>query len=196
MQGRRDVPLSASGRAELARWRPPEEAVEAAEWISSPLARAVETARHLAGVAPRVEPALVEMDWGAWEGYRLAELRARFASEFAQNEQRGLDFRPPGGESPRDVTRRVTHWLEAAWQRGRPAVVVTHNGVLRALLALATGWDMTGKAPAKLRPAMLHRFVLTRGPTLAIHECNVPLVSAFTARRPVRLPPAPSATLP
>jgi 2,3-bisphosphoglycerate-dependent phosphoglycerate mutase len=196
MQGRRDIPLCASGRDDLARWRLPEAFGEPAEWVSSPLCRAVETAKRLGAVAPRIEPALTEMDWGAWEGYRLTELRERFGSAFTQNEQRGLDFRPPGGESPRDVVRRVTHWLEAATQRGRPAVVVTHNGVLRALLAAATGWDMTDKPPVKLRPATLHRFALTRGATLALVECNVPLVAAVSVNRRVQPPPAPSAALP
>ena len=196
MQGRRDIPLSAAGRAEIRRWKLPESIAVPAEWMSSPLSRAVETATHLAGRAPLIEPALAEMDWGAWEGYRLAELRARFGSEFVRSEQRGLDFRPPGGESPRDVMHRVMAWLRTIASDCPPTVAVTHNGVLRALLAAATGWDMTGKAPVKLRPAMLHRFALVRGPTLALVECNLPLVPAFSAERPAPLPPAPSAAPP
>jgi len=58
---------------------------------------------------------------------------------------------------------------------------VTHNGVLRALLSLATGWDMLGKAPIKLRPGTLHRFVLEPGPHLALDACNVPLDGADAA---------------
>ncbi|HVE49307.1 MAG TPA: histidine phosphatase family protein [Casimicrobiaceae bacterium] len=46
MQGRRDIPLSLEGRAELARWRVPAD-VKQASWFSSPLVRAVETARAL-----------------------------------------------------------------------------------------------------------------------------------------------------
>jgi broad specificity phosphatase PhoE len=196
MQGRRDIPLGAAGRAELERWRLPEGADPSVAWVSSPLSRALETAERLAGRAPSIEPALTEMDWGAWEGYRLAELRERFGTEFASNEQRGLDFRAPGGESPRDVMHRVMQWLDALAPAGRPVVAVTHNGVLRALLAAATGWDMTGKPPIKLRPATLHRFTLTRGPGLALLEGNVPLVPAFSAERAAPLPPAPAAVPP
>src|SRR3546814_10532072 len=50
---------------------------------------------------------LVETDWGAWEGRTLAELRADLGAGMAANEARGLDFRPPGGESPRDVQDRM-----------------------------------------------------------------------------------------
>jgi len=145
---------------------------------------------------PLVEPALTEMDWGAWEGRTHDELRAQFGEEFTRNERLGLDFRPPGGESPRDVVTRVTRWLTTAAATGQPLVVVTHNGVLRALLALATGWDMAGKPPIRLQPAMLHRFALARGPALAVAECNVPLAAPVPATPPPSPPPAPSAALP
>ena len=195
MQGQRDVPLSATGRAEVARWRFPTCDGEPVEWLSSPLARAVETARALSGISPEVVPALTEMDWGEWEGHRLADLRARFGGAFTANERRGLDFRPPGGESPREVMARVTRWLDSIAESRRPIVAVTHNGVLRALLAFATGWDMTGKAPVKLRPATFHRFAFERGPRLRLLACNEPLGPPLTAQRSSPPPPEPSATL-
>ena len=175
MQGRRDIPLSASGRADVARWSLPEDLAHDADWFASPLSRAVETAQLVSGVAPRIEPALIEMDWGAWEGSRLDELHARFGDDFTANAARGLDFRPPGGESPRDVVSRVARWLDGIAARERPLVAVTHNGVLRALLVLAMDWDMRGKPPVKLRAATLHRFNLAPGPRLVLDACNVPL---------------------
>jgi len=79
-----------------------------------------------------------------------------------------------------------------------PIVAVTHNGVLRALLAIATGWDMTGKPPVKLSPATLHRFALSNDGTLAAREWNVPLERPLSAARsaPQPRPPAPSKALP
>jgi probable phosphoglycerate mutase len=197
MQGRRDLPLSAAGRNEVAGWRLPATVARDARWVSSPLARAIATAQMLGCAHPLVEPALTEMDWGAWEGRTHDELRAQFGEEFTRNERLGLDFRPPGGESPRDVVTRVTRWLTTVAATGEPLVVVTHNGVLRALLALATGWDMSGKPPIRLQPATLHRFALAREPALAVVECNVPLATAPSARTPTcPPPPAPSAALP
>ena len=71
MQGRRDVPLSERGRAQVSAWRLPAESAGAPlSWVSSPLRRAVETAEILGGGAPSREGALVEMDWGDWEGFR------------------------------------------------------------------------------------------------------------------------------
>ena len=96
MQGRRDVPLSAQGHRAVAKWHVPDAIARNARWVSSPLVRAVETARHLAGTEPQTEPALTEMDWGAWEGYRHDEIERRDGDAFARNAARGLDFRPPG----------------------------------------------------------------------------------------------------
>ena len=96
MQGRRDVPLSASGREEVARWRLPAAVSRDAQWVSSPLARATETANVLGCAQPLIEPALTEMDWGAWEGRTHDELRAQFGEAFSRNESPGrLGSRSP-----------------------------------------------------------------------------------------------------
>ena len=50
-------------------------------------------------------PALIEMDWGQWEGHRLADLRRRHGSRMSEMEALGLDLLPPGGESPGDPGR-------------------------------------------------------------------------------------------
>jgi broad specificity phosphatase PhoE len=181
MQGRRDIELSATGRREVLSWTLPAE-LRAAHWVSSPLLRAMETASLLHPAPPAIEPALIEMDWGEWEGSTLPELQARIGEDFAVNADRGLDFRPPRGESPRQVMARVVPWLQRVVMDDAPVVAVTHNGVLRALLSLATGWDMLGKPPIKLRPATMHRFVLEPGPRLTVEACNLPLARADLAR--------------
>ncbi len=154
LQGRSDPPLSVEGAAAAARWRlPPVEADAAAgdAWqvYCSPLLRARQTAAAM-GLAPRAAPALIEMSWGRWEGESLAALRQRLGPALAANEARGLDFQPAGGESPRQVMERLRPFLAALGGAGRPAAAVTHKGVLRALIALATGWDFLGRAPARL----------------------------------------------
>jgi broad specificity phosphatase PhoE len=151
MQGRADLPLLPAGRAEVLRWRLPE-AWAKARWLSSPLRRATETGALLTDGLVDIEPRLIEMDWGAWEGRTLAELRAEAPEAMAANEARGLDFRPPGGESPREVRARLVALLAdlAAAPGPSDVVCVTHKGVIRAALSLATGWDMRSKAPLRL----------------------------------------------
>lgn len=173
IQGRADPGLSAAGRAQAATARLPAGWADA-RCLSSPLIRAMETARLL-GLAPRAEPRLIEMDWGGWEGESLKSLRARLGEVMAENEGRGLDFRPPGGESPRDVQDRLRPLLA---QLGGPTIAVTHKGVLRALYALAAGWPMTGKAPHKLLDGCAHRFGVDAAGAPCIVELNIPLKDA------------------
>jgi broad specificity phosphatase PhoE len=192
MQGRRDVPLGPAGRREARHWRLPADVGSNARITSSPLGRAIETARIVSGREPEIAPALIEMDWGAWEGFRLDDLQSRDGDAFVRNAARGLDFRPPGGESPREVMTRTLAWVDEVVRDEAPVVAVTHNGVLRALVAAATGWDMTGKPPVKLQPGTLQRFAATGTGTLRLVEPNVPLNAP--ARRSPR--PAPSAVPP
>jgi probable phosphoglycerate mutase len=72
----------------------------------------------------------------------------------AANEARGLDFRPPGGESPREVCARLQALLGELARDPRPVVAVCHKGIMRAALVLATGWDMRGRPPVRLARAL------------------------------------------
>lgn len=155
LQGRADIPLTAAGREQVLRWRLPGELAHATV-CASPLVRAVETARLVARCEPVVVPALIEMDWGAWEGMTFAALRADHAEAFAAAETRGLDFRPPGGESLREVQQRVLGWLASLPSNDRPVLAFTHKGVLNVLVAHLTGWNGIGRPPVKLRPDCLH----------------------------------------
>ncbi|MEP7207248.1 MAG: histidine phosphatase family protein [Casimicrobiaceae bacterium] len=183
MQGRRDIPLSAAGRAELGQWRAPEDLTTGATWLSSPLARAVDTAAALGGVTPRIERALIEMDWGAWEGATLPALRARHGNAFTANADRGLDFRPPGGESPREVLARVEAWVRRQAADDQTAIAVTHKGVMRALLVAATGWNMLGPPPARFEHGCLQHFTIAADGSVMLMRCNVPL-TADPVRKP------------
>jgi len=173
IQGHADIELGLDGSGVVGGWRVPER-LEGFRWLSSPLLRARETAAHL-GANPQIEPALIEMDWGEWEGRRLAEIRATEGAAVAENEARGLDFRPPGGESPRDVQARLRPWLQEVALSGLPTVAVTHKGVIRALLALAIDWDMTTKPPIRLLPARAHLFTVDAAGTPSMDTPNIPL---------------------
>lgn len=173
MQGRADQPLSEPGEAEVRSWVLPP-ALKEFDWRTSPLIRARRTA-ELIGVAAEIEPAAVELDFGVWEGRRLAEIRAEDPAGIAANEARGLDFRPPGGESPRDVQHRLAPLLARLATAGRDTGIVTHKGVIRALLALATGWPMVDKPPVKLYWDRVHLFALDPDGTPHLDQPNVTL---------------------
>tara|TARA_R110002072_G_scaffold12038_22_gene53075 strand:- start:5320 stop:5940 length:621 start_codon:yes stop_codon:yes gene_type:complete len=181
LQGRRDIPLSEAGRWEARGYRLPDDLVRR-RWFVSPLRRARETAA-LTGLEPaRVEPGLLEMDWGAWEGERLADLRWRLGAALAGNEARGLDFRPQAGESPREVQQRLTPWLARLAQQGLPAGAVAHKGIIRALYAWALNWDMTGAPPEKLQNSCYHLFEITPAGTPRLIALNRPLTARADRR--------------
>lgn len=169
IQGRSDIPLSDAGRAALRAFTLPPECA-GLRVVSSPLLRCVETAALLGAPQAAQEPRLAEMSWGAWEGRRLAELRTELGRTMEENEARGWDFRPPGGESPREVLERVRGWLAALQE---PTLAVTHRGVIRAVFAAASGWDLRGRAPVKLDWRALHLFSVDGDGTPSIERLNV-----------------------
>lgn len=175
IQGQSDQPLSAAGRDRVRQWRLPE-ALHGYVWVTSPLARARETAALLGHADAAVVRRLAEAGWGEWEGERLAELRERFGPAMTDLEARGLDFRPPGGESPREVQDRLKPWLAEVASAGRPTLAVAHKGVIRALYALAEGWDMRGKPPGKLNFGCAFVFELAGDGTPAVVRTDLELL--------------------
>ncbi|MEX0582263.1 MAG: histidine phosphatase family protein [Sneathiella sp.] len=174
IQGRTDIGLSQSGRDELKGRRIPEE-FSGFDWVSSPLKRTRETAELLGATRLKLEPALIEMSWGDWEGETLADLREKYGAEFRYNEARGLYMTPPGGESPADVVERLGPWLESL---ATDTVAVTHKGVIRALKSLAYNWDMVDKAPVSFDWATGHLFEVSAKGDLRPLRINISMEDA------------------
>lgn len=157
IQGRTDIALDPEARAQLAALRLP------APWgdvdlVASPLARAVETAHLVADRAPETTQALMEMDWGQWEGKRGVDLKADPASGFRDIEDWGWGYTPPDGESPADLRARLIPWAEGL---RRDTVAVCHIGVMRVLLAHAMGWDFSGPAQFQVKRNRLYILHIT-----------------------------------
>ncbi len=174
IQGHTDTELSPRGRSEVEHWRLP---VRFHTWqcFCSPLRRTRDTAILLGVVDPTPAAELIEMDWGQWEGKTLKELRAELGEPMVLNESLGLDFRPNGGESPRDVRDRLKPWIAGLKIAGAlPAIAVCHKGVIRSALSLATGWTMEDKWPVKLRDDCAQLFRIVEG-NLEIEQLNIPL---------------------
>jgi broad specificity phosphatase PhoE len=182
IQGLTDEPLDEAGRAQVALWRLPERWVSR-PWVTSPLRRCRETAALLAAShahdgAIAIEPRLIEMNHGDWEGERLADLRARLGDAMTALEDRGLDYRAPGGESPREVQQRLIPWLQQIAAAKTDMLAITHRGILRALHAMAAGWDMTGKPPIKLQEDCLQLFAIASDGRPKVDRLNISMLPA------------------
>lgn len=102
--------------------------------IASPLARCRALAEAL-HPAPRFEPTLMEMDFGAWEGKAWDEIGAAALDAWAADL---LHHAPPGGESAAMLQARCVAALDALAAEGLAAcAVVTHAGVMRAAIGHA-----------------------------------------------------------
>ena len=146
LQGRRDVPLNARGRAQAMHcgdilrelFVRDGRSVAELDFVSSPLGRArttIELARAPLGLPAegyRIEPQLAEISFGEWEGFTIAQLHSRDPQRIAAREQDKWHFVPPGGESYEAVSARMRKWYEGL---ARDTVAVAHGGTARGLIA-------------------------------------------------------------
>ncbi|GJL82752.1 MAG: phosphatase [marine bacterium B5-7] len=174
IQGQTDIPLCEQGIEQVLSWRFQSHYLNY-QWYSSPLIRTCETARLMGIDAPTKADDLIEMDWGEWTGRHLKSLRNELGQAMEENENRGLDFQPPGGESPRQVRERLAAWLKSLPHSDKPVFIVTHKGVIRSAISLATGWDLKCEFGEKLERDALHRFYLNDS-TFSLDGLNFPLL--------------------
>lgn len=160
IQGRVDQPLSDHAIGLLRGHKLPAD-LQHLVWHCSPLQRAWHTAELLGIVDPIIEPALIEMNWGDWEGQILKPLRQQLGDVMRKNESRGLDFCPPNGESPRQVQRRFNDWLKQIAGHSQDSGAVVHKGIIRCAYSLATGWDMRGESPIQFNWDAGHEFQIS-----------------------------------
>jgi len=145
LQGSRDIPLNDTGRGQaaangrtLATFPALELPLAEFDWVASPLGRTRETmelARKAAGLNPegyRINPLLVELSFGDWEGQTLLEVEAHSPELIAQREKGKWDFRPPGdrSESYALLAERIDQFLSTVRV---PTICVAHGGVIRTL---------------------------------------------------------------
>ncbi|MDT8345954.1 MAG: histidine phosphatase family protein, partial [Thermohalobaculum sp.] len=128
---------------------------------SSPLSRAAETAVALArGRRVRLDPRLVEISWGLWEGRRAADLIADPAAGFRPTHEIGWTDRAPGGESAAEAWARARPALARIAASGAPTVLVVHKALMRVILGLAWNWRHPDGGVPAIRRARLYPLTL------------------------------------
>jgi probable phosphoglycerate mutase len=130
IQGSTDIPLNAMGRSQA---RTTGKLLARRSWdgiFSSPLSRALETAKIIADElrmpAPSVIEEIVERNYGEAEGLNWDEVEAQFPG----------DTPVPGRETHEQVANRVVPALIrlAVAHPGQALIVVSHGGVIRSVL--------------------------------------------------------------
>jgi ribonuclease H / adenosylcobalamin/alpha-ribazole phosphatase len=129
---------------------------------SSPLQRAYLTAQAIAerhDLEVLRNNALIESNFGQWEGLTAKEAKARGAkdAEILRAWQDDPTLAPPQGESLEAMSKRVLAAVTAIVQEhpGQTIVLVTHTGPLKAILCAALGVSMITAFRIFLDPATI-----------------------------------------
>ncbi len=126
--GRTDLPLTPKGEADAVTIGRRLAAVDFAHVFTSPLQRAKRTC-ELAGYTPLIDPALMEWDYGTYEGLKSAEIKLRAP---------GWElFRDgcPSGESVAAMAARVDAVVARLKALSGNILVFAHGHLLRVLAA-------------------------------------------------------------
>lgn len=163
LQGHTDVPLNARGRAQAAELAASLRGAGVRWVLTSDLARAAETGAIVraalaldAGEAD-VDPDLREQRFGVYEGLTGPECERKFGESWRWWKAAGGAKRlpPEGGESWEALVERVVagahRALDRAEREGGPGLLVTHGGVMRALLHVTTGERPSAIANCEVR---------------------------------------------
>lgn len=163
LQGRLDLPIDDVGRVQAAAITSVVMSVDRV--ISSPSLRAQQTAAVF-GLELELDERWLETDYGDFDGLPLSEVPRDQWQQWTSDP----DFRPPGGESLREMGKRVYEacddLLEAA--RQHDIVVVSHATPIKAAMSWALGVDVGITWRIQIDQASITKIIIRdRGPALA-----------------------------
>jgi broad specificity phosphatase PhoE len=161
LQGKTDIPLSPEGIEEAAHWG---ELLYSRNYnmiLSSPMTRAVETAKIISNkikVDVILDEDLREQNFGNWEGRKLIDIKKQSPGEIELQESLGWKFCPDGGESRIEVLKRVSNAIEHAGinYTGKNVLVVAHESVIKILIYNILGRSFTPDEKPLLKKYHLH----------------------------------------
>lgn len=148
LQGQADTDLNDTGRAQARRNGERLAGLVSDpgqfSFVASPLSRTrqtMEIIRGAMGLDPagyRTDKRLMELHFGAWQGFTFAELEAEAPGSTGGRDTDKWNFMPPGNgaESYAGLALRVAPLLQSL---EKPTVCVTHGGILRTVFRTIGG---------------------------------------------------------
>jgi probable phosphoglycerate mutase len=138
--GRRQADANGARLAELIK-RPDE-----FDFVASPKRRTRETMERIRAAMGlprdgyRTDPRLIEMHFGDWQTFTLAEIDEKTPGANATRERDKWNYMPPGAEaeSYQMLADRIRPWLA---ELKHPTVCVTHGGIIRVMFRLIENHD-------------------------------------------------------
>ena len=140
LQGQADPPLSSVGEQQARAVSSVLSRRPIAAVYCSPLLRARATANAIAavhGLDPHLDHRLSEINLGAWQAHRVAELRSDTAVQYRKWLADPRAIKPPHGETLDEALARAAPAVQemVANHAGHTIVLVTHSIIGRAILS-------------------------------------------------------------
>ena len=147
--GSSDVPLSDEGLVQARKLAARLKDIGISAIYSSPLLRARQTAEAIAAhyrVEVKTEPDLREIDYGNWEGLKVADVLEQFPEIEKLRREEPMKFAAPNGEPMLQFAKRVISAIQrvAASHADETICVVAHQTVNRFILC----WILQSPHPA------------------------------------------------
>ncbi|MFZ2170218.1 MAG: alpha-ribazole phosphatase [Methylococcaceae bacterium] len=123
--------------------------------FSSPLPRCKQLAESFSS-AVTTDARLLELDFGDWEGLRFDAIEAATLQQWTNN---FVHTAPPNGESFIDLYKRAgCFWQDLLNREAEQALIITHAGVIRALLAHILTLPPANAFQFRIDPGSVHKF--------------------------------------
>jgi len=137
--------------------------------ITSPLTRTRQTARAIVQfhpVATNIHRQIMETNHGDWEGKRISDIKRRWPVIYRTWTTKPSQVRFPDGETFDDLQRRVWGWwLATIPEFTGPTVVVTHDNIIRIILAGVLRMHADNLWTIEIQPAGITIVDVTKGKT-------------------------------
>ena len=166
--GQADVGLAESFDAEWATLKPRLECLENPLVFSSPLQRCTTLAKkvvdHFNYSSPLIDPRLLELNFGDWELKSWRDIPQGILGEWTDEHVKQA---PPNGESYADLHIRAKAFLAdlAKDQNSKQALIFTHAGVIRALVAEALNLPLREASRVEVNYGSVTRIAVDAGVT-------------------------------
>ncbi len=173
-QGRRESALTALGMSQAFALSDAMVAARVARVVSSPLLRCTATAKPAAdrlNVRTESDDRLIEIAHGTWEGRLREEIAANDPLRYRAWRDDPAHVAFEGGES---VAQVLARWRDfaAAFRPASPALIVTHDAVVRVALVDALGRDLEAFWSARVENGAYAVFDVTGDRWTLVEECS------------------------
>jgi len=168
MMGWADEDINELGRAQAERLAVRMGKMHLDAIYTSPLKRAVTTSAIVGkshGLEPVPVQGLIEINYGVWEGLPRTEVRKRWPELQQQLHDDPSELAIPGGETFKQLEVRVVGAFNemVKAEEGREILMVSHQGILKVLVAQLMGISYRDWGKFEIRNASLSTLTINNG---------------------------------